>query len=562
MSLFGTIQQSAGALQAAQIGLQVVGNNIANTNTPGYIRQQLEQASSTATRDGSLIKGHGVRPVGIVQVVDKMLVERMINAGTALAGAVTSQKAYAQLEELTNDLNDGGLSKQLTLFDNALHELSTQPADSSLRDFVILQGETLAANLKNTRTDALERRETWNGELDQMTSDINRLVENVARLNLEIATIEGGGLIHSDATGLRDQRYRDLEELATYTKINVQEQPSGAVAVFVGGDYLVTDGNFRQVYTAYNADVGGSEIRIIETDSPLQVSEGKIAATQRARDEIFTSFVDSVDEVASALIRAVNDVHSQGQGRRGHLSVLSTVESNAGVPLKNADLAWEPKNGSFDMSIVDADGQPVSHHRISVQMLGQVSDSTVASIVADVNAIGGISARVTSEGRIEILSDSPTSVFTFGEDTSGFLAAAGINTFFSGSDAFDIDVNQTLKDDPDLLAISAGGIAEDTDILTRMVDLVDAPLEHLDGRSIRDNYQDSISSLGQKISLQNSAADGLRNFYDTLKGQHLAISGVNIDEESILMITYQRAFQASSRVIQTAAEMLELLVTL
>lgn len=88
-----------------------------------------------------------------------------------------------------------------------------------------------------------------------------------------------------------------------------------------------------------------------------------------------------------------------------------------------------------------------------------------------------------------------------------------------------------------------------------------ASLEHLDGHSIRDNYQDSIASLGQKLSLQNSAADGLRNFYDTLKGQHLAISGVNIDEESILMITDQRAFQASSRVIQTAAEILELLDT-
>lgn len=562
MSLFGTIQQSAGALQAAQIGLQVVGNNIANTNTPGYIRQQLEQASSQATRDGALIKGHGVRPVGIVQVVDKALVERMINAGTALAGAETSQKAYSQLEELANDLNDSGLSKQLTDFDNALHELSTQPADSSLRDFVILQGETLAISLKTARNGALDRREDWNADFSSMATDINRLTQEIARLNLEIATIEGGGLIHSDATGLRDQRYRSLEELATYTNINIQEQESGAVAVFVAGDYLVTEGNYREVYTAYNADVSGDEIRIVETDSPLQVSEGRIAATQRARDDIFNSYVESIDQVASGLIRSVNEVHSQGQGRTGHVSILSSVESNAGVPLQEAGLAWEPVNGTFDMSIVDDQGQPISHHRISVQMLGQVTDSTVASVVADIDAISGISARVTNDGRIEILSDSPTSSFTFGEDTSGFVAAAGINTFFSGSSAFDIDVNQTLKDDPDLLAISAGGIAEDTDILTRMIDLVDRPLDYLDGRSVRGSYEDSVAGLGQKISLQNSAASGLKDFYDTLKAQHLAISGVNIDEESILMITYQRAFQASSRVIQTAAEMLELLVNL
>ncbi len=562
MSLFGTIQQSAGALQAAQIGLQVVGNNIANTNTPGYIRQQLELASSISTREGNLIKGHGVRPTGIVQVVDKALVERMINAGTALSGAETAQKAYSQLEELTNDLNDAGLSKQLTLFNNALHELSTQPGDIALRDYVILQGETLATNLQRSRLDAVGRRDLWNSELNEMSTDINRLVNRIAKLNLEIATIEGGGLIHSDATGLRDQRYRDLEELATFMNINIQEQDSGAVAVFVGGDYLVTEGNFREVYSAYNPETNGNELRIIETDSPLLATEGRLAATTQARDTTFGAFISSIDEVASALIRSVNEVHSQGQGRSGHAEMISTVKSNTGVPLIDAGLAWDPRNGTFDMAVVDHAGQPISHHRISVKMLGQVTDSTVSSIVADINAIDGISASVTGDGRIEILSDSPTSFFTFGEDTSGFLAAAGINTFFSGDSAIDIQVNQKLIEDSDFLAISAGGIGVDTDILTQMVDMVDQPLEYLDGRSLRESYEDKISGLGQQINLQDSAAEGLRNFYDTLRGQHLAISGVNIDEESILMITYQRAFQASSRVIQAASEMLELLVAL
>lgn len=92
MSLIGTIQQSAGALQAAQIGLQVVGNNIANANTSGYIRQELEQASASAVRDGGLIKGLGVRTTGIVQTIDKALVERMYQAKSALDGAEALQR--------------------------------------------------------------------------------------------------------------------------------------------------------------------------------------------------------------------------------------------------------------------------------------------------------------------------------------------------------------------------------------------------------------------------------------------------------------------------------------
>ncbi|MGB7326544.1 MAG: flagellar hook-associated protein FlgK [Rubripirellula sp.] len=562
MSLFGTIQQSAGALNAAQIGLQVVGNNIANANTPGYIRQNLEQVASVGVREGGLIKGTGVRPTGIVQVIDQQLTERMFNAKTDLAGSEALDKAYGQLEELTNDLNNEGLNQQFTLFNNALHELSTQPNDGSLRDFVILQADTLAANINQSRDMAIARRELWNGDLDQISNDINRLTESIANLNLEIATIEGGGVLHSDATGLRDQRYRDLEELSEYVNLNFQEQESGSIAVFVGGDYLVSNGKRREVKSAYSSEKGSNEIRIVETDSPLLATRGLLGATNEVVGSVFGDYIDSIDTMASSLIRTVNEVHSQGQGRRGFDGLLSTVKSNTGVPLVDADLAWTPSNGTFDMSIVDESGAVISDHRINVRMLGQVTDSTVQSIVADISAIDGLTANVTREGRIEILSDSPTAQFVFGEDTSGFVAAAGINTFFTGRNGGDIAVNSVLKENADFLAISENGISEDTNTLTNLIDLVDKPLDNLGGQSVRQTYERSVSGLGQKISLQGSSSEGLRNFYATLQSQHLAITGVNIDEESIKMISYQRAFQASSKVISTAAEMLDLLVNL
>ena len=562
MGLFGTIQQSSGALQVAQIGLQVVGNNIANANTPGYIRQQLEQASALAVREGALIRGHGVRPTGVVQAIDKALAERMLQANTSLQGADALLKAYSQLEEITTDLNNEGLSNQLTLFNNSLHELSAQPGDNSLRDFVILQADNLSQNIQRSRNDAFQRRDLWNEDLESIATEINRLTERIARLNLEIATIEGGGLIHSDATGLRDQRLRDLEELSKFVNLNIQEQESGAIAVFVGGDYLVSNGIFREVYSAYSNSRGGTEIRILETDSPIAVSDGLLGATMEARDTIFGDYVDSLDAMASALIRSVNEVHSQGQGRRGYQDLLSSTRADTGVPLVNAGLPWVPQNGTFDMSVIDETGEVVSNHRISVRRLGQVTDSTISSIAADIDAIAGITAAVTSDGQLHIQSDSPTAEFTFGEDTSGFLAAMGINTFFVGSSGVDIAVNDYLKEDSDLLAISYGGIAEDTDALTALVDLVDEPKEFNNNRTVRSLYEDAVAGLGQKISLQESEAEGFRSFHATLQGKHLSITGVNIDEEAIKMITYQRAFQASSRVIAAASEMLDLLTTL
>jgi flagellar hook-associated protein 1 FlgK len=95
-----------------------------------------------------------------------------------------------------------------------------------------------------------------------------------------------------------------------------------------------------------------------------------------------------------------------------------------------------------------------------------------------------------------------------------------------------------------------------------MLDLVDEPLDFKSGQSVRGIYEQTIAATGQKISLHKSATEGLRNFHATLESRHLAITGVNIDEESIKLISYQRAFQASSRVIATASEMLEILVSL
>ena len=64
MSLFSAIQGSSNALRVNQVGLQVVGNNIANVNTPGYIRQELIQTPARGFKAGDLIIGQGVQAIG------------------------------------------------------------------------------------------------------------------------------------------------------------------------------------------------------------------------------------------------------------------------------------------------------------------------------------------------------------------------------------------------------------------------------------------------------------------------------------------------------------------
>jgi flagellar hook-associated protein 1 FlgK len=71
-----------------------------------------------------------------------------------------------------------------------------------------------------------------------------------------------------------------------------------------------------------------------------------------------------------------------------------------------------------------------------------------------------------------------------------------------------------------------------------------------------------VVRVTQDVSIQAGKSEGLRNFYQTLESQHLGTSGVNMDEEAVKMIFYQRVFQANSKLIQTSNELLETLVNL
>ena len=67
---------------------------------------------------------------------------------------------------------------------------------------------------------------------------------------------------------------------------------------------------------------------------------------------------------------------------------------------------------------------------------------------------------------------------------------------------------------------------------------------------------------GSNVGTTQAVVEGFRTFHATLESEHLSISGVSIDEEAINMLAFQRAFQASARVIKTIDELLEVLVNL
>ncbi len=226
-------------------------------------------------------------------------------------------------------------------------------------------------------------------------------------------------------------------------------------------------------------------------------------------------------------------------------------------------------SGSFFVSVIDDATQTPVAYRIDVDLSGAGTDTTLESLVQRINdQVGGVTASITSDNRLAFEADDGVS-FVFGfdgqqgrADTSGVLAALGINTYFSGTDATNIAVNETLIGNTSLLAAATAALPGDGRIAGLIADLDTATVSQAGYLSISDVYDAIANSVAVSGNASNGDLFATETVMLSLQAQRESISGVNLDEEAISLVKYQRAFQGAARFISVVDEMIGELVAL
>lgn len=448
MSLFSSIHMAGNSLQANDIALQVVGQNITNANTPGYIREEAILKPAGTQKLGGLLLGMGVEIEAVVQKVDKFLQERLRGAVGDNANSQTLKDTYVQLEKLVNGLGDSNLSTSMNNFFNSISDILNQPDDVTVRNMAVLQGDTLTKDIALLSQKVEGLRTDINNRIRTMAGDINRLTETIANLNVKICDAEGGAVSKSEAVGLRDQRYTALEDLAKLIGTRSIEQSDGTVTVYSGGEYLVSAGISRSVEavvedTSASQDVG---IHLTDNDATIDPTSGELRGQIDARDNVLGGFLGNLDDFAGTLAFEFNKVYSSGQGLSGYTTLTSeNGVDDASQPLTAAGLTFTPQNGAFQVLVHNKNTNLTTATDVAVNLHGKNSDTTLNDLKTALNAIDGISAEITSSGQLKIDSLSPDTEFSFANDTSGVLAALGLNVFFSGSSANNLGVSARSK---------------------------------------------------------------------------------------------------------------------
>ena len=565
MALNAALATASRALELFSTGVQVSANNIANANSPGFIREELQIRAANPFQRGALIVGSGAQATSVKQIIDQYLEKRIHTAGSNASASQARQEIYSQLESQLRELGDTDLSTRLSEFTASINEVVNQPELSPLRRSVIEEGRLLVQSITDLRSRVDDIRRAQTSRIDDIISEANNLIDEVQTLNRQISLQESNGLLSSDAGALRANRYEALNRLAEIIPIRYEERANGVVEVFSGSEYVLLGGEKQHLEATVSADRGVSvqEVRFDRTHQDVTKAGGELKGIIEGRDEILGGFNDLLDQLTSGLIDAVNRVHSSGEGLTGYSSVTAINSvSDANRVLSDAGLAFTPEHGSFTLKVRNLQTGLTESHEIAIDLDGLGgNDTTLEDVRAAIDSFDGVSASITTDGRLKLDAD-PDFELRFGDDSSGVLAALGINTFFTGSDSLTIGLNEVIAGNPDLLAAGQGGGPSDNRNALLLAEVLDAGQDTLGGSSVNDFYNAIISSVSQGAAAEQATAQGLQTYVDSLNAQRDQYSGVSLDEEAVRMIEFQQAFAASARVIQTVDELFQILVGL
>ncbi len=532
----GLIGIGQSGLSAAYAQLQTTGHNIANVNTPGYVRQEVLLESAGGSYTGAGFLGRGVNVADVTRRYDRFIASE-VTTGTALAAGDSARaQALGQLDDLLAD-TQSGLGVAMDDLRSALADLVNQPAASTTRDVVLQRAEALAVQFRATS----QRMAQLGVEADLRIADsveaVNGRLDAIADLNRLIATAQATGKQPSD---LLDQRDRLIDEVAGTLQVSRLEQADGSVSLFAAsGQPLVAGGTASRLATRADPQDPARLQVVFEVSGnriPADVGAlgtGKLAGLMRFRDQDLASAQGRLGQLAAAVAGAYNSQQALG----------FDADGNAGAPLFGpmsvaaTAAAGNVGDAALSVAVEDPAALRASDYRLSFEgsayQLERLPDGGVTSLAALPASVDGL--------RIELASGSMT---------------IGDRITIRGASGFAAQMSLALTDG-DGLATGATNVDSATDNRNAraLAALGDAPL--VAGATFTDAFAALVADVGGRTAQAQAAAEGSGALLSHARAAFAAESGVNLDEEAARLLQYQQAYQAAARVIATANSMFD-----
>lgn len=607
-SIFSALSTSYTGLKTHQTMVNTTGHNIANANNEFYSRQRVHATANEALYFGRYSLGQGVDDSSIVRLHDEHVYQRYKKAATE---EQFSSNQYSILREASSyfpEMDGIGLYNTMKEYFDAWTALSQKSGDPAQKLVVAQKAQTLAQTIRETRARLVQLQKTTNEKLKTTIDEINRMGKEIAEINKRIRLYEHENF-NEKANDLRDKR-DELEFAiskliggkAFKDKLTGKSKVHTEIADFdekynltVAGGYTLVDGtvfhplvldNAKDPQGLYSVHHLGQDFKGVDITRDLR--EGKVGALLdtclgnpsrgacNGKIGKLQQYINNLDSFARGLMEATNNIYAQ--------SARSSLTSDNGLKLPSdhslTSSNYNITKGSFDLVMYNSKGQEIGRKTVHINALTTIKDvvnqlNSNTDDNGDKNAVNDFDDHfkvtyneVTKTFSIEPKNPQSGITLSYQDKGTNFAGALGINRFFEGNSASNIDLAATYRTDPTLIRSYREAVEGNIVVANKMQQLQYDKIPFFDyhGNRYDETPADYFKLTATKVA--TDTADSKTNHeikkavLTSVKKEHTSISEVSTDEELTNLIRFQGGYTANAKVVSTLDKMLDTLLGL
>jgi flagellar hook-associated protein 1 FlgK len=609
MSLGSALATAMAGLRANQAALSITSSNIANTQTPGYVSQSINQVEVATGDTGASVLVTGVNRQ-LNQYIQSQL--RTESAGGAYADQMAN--VLTQLQSIYGAPGAAGsLETAYSNFTTALQSLSTTSGSSSSQISAVTTAQTMAQQLNSTTQGIQTLRTNAEQDLNISVGQANAAMTQIANLNTQLQ-----GLKPTDPTAatLMDQRDQAINQLSQLMDIKVSTTGNNQTSIYTSNGVELVGAQASQLTfnsqgtlsanSQWNSNpalssvgtitctlANGAKVDMIATNS---ISSGQIAADVTLRDKTLVQAQAQVDQLAASMSSALSDKTTAGTAVAGppagfSLDLSNTLPGNsisltytdaatktqhqvsivnvtdpAALPLQNAPNA-NPKQIGFDFSTMTTAQLNTAFAGSNLQF--NLSGSTLTMTDNGTNSATVNAASVTKTASSLANGNLQLPLFTDGNSLyTGVITATGSQqTGLAGR----ITVNAALVADPSKFTVyntspvtNAGDTSRPDYLFSQLTTGTYTYSPQTGLGTAATPFKGTLSGFMQQFLSQqanaSTSATQLQQGQDVvvsaLQQKMNSTSGVNIDTEMSNLISIQNTYAANAHVMSVVQTMM------
>ena len=599
--ILSSLGTSYSGLQAHQVMVDVTGNNISNASDEFYSRQKVVVRPEKPIYFQDYNLGRGVSVETIARAHDEFVFSRYRRANEESQFYDTHFTYLREASAFFPEVDGVGIYNDLERYFDAWKDLAKNSSDPAQKQNLAKDTKTLTNNIQETRRrlEILQRKAS--DELEVVVKEVNLAAKEIAEINKKLKEMEDG-LELKQANELRDRRDElefNLQSLIganvfkNHLKSDYSTYPQRAdfddeYVLNIGRGFNIVDGsmyhpiilekdnnanNLSRVYFQ------GDDFKRIEiTEKITQGKAGSLIGLYSSGIDgtpvgKIQDYINQLDIFAKGFIEATNAIYAQSA-----TNVIKSDKLDIWGKYALLDSNYNLKEGSFDIIVYNTTGDEMVRKTIHIDRITTIYD-VVNAINAntddnkDNNSLNDVDDYfrayyddVAREFVIQARDPAKGLYVSIKDNGTNFTGALGLNRFFDGNSAKDIELNREYVRDSTLIRPWLAPINGNFDVANMMQQLqydeVDFYTSKFDSKKMR--IPEFFQFLTGRVATQTEQTQRTKETKDSVlsavKKEHLSISQVSVDEEMVNLIKFQGGYAANAKVITTIDRMIETLL--